>query len=262
MFFANTFWRAGLPLSAVLAVAVTATPAAAQSADLYSPYEVGKRYYYTISGAAQFPTQLGGSANNGAGGLNSLVINQNTGYSANLAVGARLTPGLRIEFEASYLNAGLSSSIVTRTTPNPLANPNFASAPAAGTSASTQTTAYNLTGLVENLAFLLSAYYDLDTGSPLRPFIGGGLGYSTISFGNVAPSPNGVRPGNSEGLLAYQARAGVNYTLSPETELYVAYRFFGTSSVAIPQVVTGFPISVDVGAQVVHNAELGIRFNI
>lgn len=140
--------------------------------------------------------------------------------------------GMRVELEGGYHALGLDSVRVGAVTnPNPKGD-------------------VSLTTLMAN------AYYDIHTGTPFTPYIGGGIGGAMVKF----PSGNGF--GNTDSTdttFAYQFMAGVSYApdFMPNSEFFAGYRFLGASS---PEYDTaGGRLSLD--SLETHNIEGGFRFN-
>lgn len=78
----------------------------------------------------------------------------------------------------------------------------------------------------------LSAYWDIPLGGGFVPYIGGGAGYTNYSFG--AGSLAGVGYGGSNvGTFGYQAKAGLAYTLTRQSDLYLEAVYQGGSSFSI-----------------------------
>jgi hypothetical protein len=67
---------------------------------------------------------------------------------------------------------------------------------------------------------LASLYYDIETNSRWTPYIGGGIGYTNLSTPSF--SLNGF-PTNSvnKGLFGWQAKVGVSYAMSYNSDIYV-----------------------------------------
>jgi len=107
-------------------------------------------------------------------------------------------------------------------------------------------------GSVKTYALMANLEYDIPFhpfGLPIQPYVGGGVGYSWLDFGNGGGSgyttifeggnsntgPVAVSFG-SAGAFAYQAMLGASMPLRilPALELTVEYRFFGTARADIP----------------------------
>ena len=83
------------------------------------------------------------------------------------------------------------------------------------------------------MSFMVNGQFDLETGSPLRPFVGLGIGLAlmTHTFGVLKspsvfyPDPSGAATGRA---MAYQARVGLTYELLDGWAIHLGYRLFGT----------------------------------
>lgn len=80
-------------------------------------------------------------------------------------------------------------------------------------------------GLTVN-TFTANGYYDLKTGTPITPFIGGGLGIGSLSA--EATGPN-IFTDDDAVVFAYQATAGASFALSDNFALTASYRYLGTT---------------------------------
>lgn len=97
----------------------------------------------------------------------------------------------------------------------------------------------------------LSAYWDLPVGGRLVPYIGGGVGFSHYSYGSG--SLDGVAyPGGSADTFGYQAKAGVSWLVSRQTDAYLEGVYQGGSSFTIA--------GEDYGAINSWGARLGVRW--
>ena len=111
-------------------------------------------------------------------------------------------------------------------------------------------------GDVSTLGFMVNGYYDFDTNSKWKPYIGGGIGGANVSLNNL--SVVGVQLADDDTtVFAYQAKVGVAYEFSPAWEGTLGYRFFGTEDADFVD-SSGSPFSTD-GSQA-HIVELGFRF--
>ena len=92
-------------------------------------------------------------------------------------------------------------------------------------------------GEVTSLAFMANGFYDFDTGSPLRPYLGGGIGFASIEADVTAGGVQLVD--ENTGVLAYQAMAGVSYEISDGLAVFGGYRFFGTQDPGLTDAAGG-----------------------
>jgi opacity protein-like surface antigen len=81
-------------------------------------------------------------------------------------------------------------------------------------------------------SYMINGYIDLPTGGPLKPFIGGGIGFASVSVDWVTP---GVFPfseiplaDDSDTGFAYQISAGLGYEINPRVTLTFTFRHFAT----------------------------------
>jgi opacity protein-like surface antigen len=114
---------------------------------------------------------------------------------------------------------------------------------------------------------LANAYYDIRTGSPWTPYIGGGVGFAinqltrqiSTTFDDDTITASGR---TTRFAFAGAAMVGVNYEISSFTSIDFGYRFLyiGGSQVDIP--VDGFSSSVAFGSLNEHQIRAGLRFYI
>lgn len=155
------------------------------------------RYYLAVRGGVTFPDNT--DFNTATLGFSS---EYETGYSISGAAGISGllgVRGLRGEIEIGYNSADVESRNV-------------------GT--------FGRTDVTFGLA---SVYYDFDTGSFLRPFIGAGVGIADVNFDNHGISGVGVVLDDNSTAFAYHLTGGVNMRLSDSLNLELAYRYFGTA---------------------------------
>jgi opacity protein-like surface antigen len=85
-------------------------------------------------------------------------------------------------------------------------------------------------------SYMVNGYFDLPTEGPLKPYIGGGIGFATVSIDWVTPafffSSVPVADDNDSGL-AYQFSTGVGYEIDLDREINpitivvtLGYRYF------------------------------------
>jgi opacity protein-like surface antigen len=111
-------------------------------------------------------------------------------------------------------------------------------------------------GDVSTLGFMVNGYYDFETNSKWKPYIGGGIGGANVSLNNL--SVVGIQIADDDTtVFAYQAKVGVAYEFSPAWEGTLGYRFFGAEDADFVD-SDGDPFSTD-GLQA-HIIELGVRF--
>jgi len=90
---------------------------------------------------------------------------------------------------------------------------------------------------------ILNMLYDIESGSAITPYLGGGLGVGWLEDAD-----------GSE--FAYQFLAGINYAVAERTDLILGYRYAGMTDV--DKDFDGVNISSSVDT---HNFEFGVRYS-
>jgi opacity protein-like surface antigen len=85
----------------------------------------------------------------------------------------------------------------------------------------------NTSGIINKNDVMASAYLDIPFGSWV-PYLGGGLGYTNLSTPSFTFDDIRTGGGN-KGLFGWQAKAGVAYVLSWNTDIYVEGTYSGAS---------------------------------
>ncbi len=83
-------------------------------------------------------------------------------------------------------------------------------------------------GDLKTRSFMLNGYYDVDTGSPWKPFVGVGMGWSKLDINHP-----GFSASDSDDVFTYQLIGGVAYAFNDTWSVDVQYRFMGTSDATI-----------------------------
>ena len=199
-----------LPLVAVGAKAEETTPA--------QPSADTKGFYATLGVGAAWPQDVTGDTTvlgipvNGSYSLNG-------GFAGEVGAGYDFGP-VRTELTYSYTNATLSSLSGTALGIN-----------LGSTSISD--------GGVNTNSVLASAYVDIPTQSRWVPYLGGGVGYTNVSWGSYSATAFGLTvsqaPG-SQGVFGYQGKVGVSYLASKSTDLFVEATYQGTAGFTVNSV--------------------------
>lgn len=119
-----------------------------------------------------------------------------------------------------------------------------------------------LVGAMANL------WLDIDTGgSPLRPFLGGGVGVGRITLDRRTHAMvSGVSvdqefPESSGEAFAFQAGAGLGFDLGAGVALRLAYRLFGTTEAQLAWNAIGSDTDDILKAHILlHNIDLGVSY--
>ena len=178
--------------------------------------------------------------------------NGNGGYSFSLLLGYSLGNGLRLEAEAGYIHSCIDKMDI-KEPGNLVSQVGLDSAGSPCRSGNDGCTSYgdlspqqkqgleedskgenDIDSKVSAFAFMLNAYYDINTGSSIVPYLGGGLGMLNLS--TDAESTEGLTYGNlliddSDYVFAYQLAGGLGYRIESEGTdiiLSVDYRYLAS----------------------------------
>ncbi len=111
-------------------------------------------------------------------------------------------------------------------------------------------------GDISTLGLMVNGYYDIDTNSKWRPYIGGGIGGANVSINSL--SALGVLLADDDTtVFAYQVKVGVAYEFTQALAATFGYRFFATEDADFVD-SSGAAFSTD-GIQA-HIIEAGMRF--
>jgi opacity protein-like surface antigen len=119
-----------------------------------------------------------------------------TGWAAGVAFGYQWSNGFSLEGETTYRENGLKRQ--------------------------------DIDGDLNSFAAMLNAKYELETGGPLTPFIGAGIGAALITVDANPDTPDAFKQSDTE--FAYQAMAGINYELSSQLTLGLEFIYFAARS--------------------------------
>ncbi len=166
----------------------------------------------------------------GAGAGINRSVDTDTGWAVMPTIGYRYGNGIRTEFELGYRTNDVDSV----------------------------SGATNGSGELTAKSAMLNLLYDIDTGSRLSPYLGGGIGYAQIDYDNVRPVGVGLnRLDDEDNVFAYQGMAGLSYWLNDAVEVAAEYRYFATQD---PDMRTSAGVSVE-GEYDSHAALIGLRWN-
>lgn len=149
-----------------------------------------------------------------------------TGLALNGQVGYAFDNGFRLEVEGVYSRynvdnhagllvggANIDSADVAVLTRGPAnsANPTVGAVIADGQ------------GRVSNYGLFANVFYDIETGTALKPFVGAGAGVQWVDV-DYRPSDVNVGSGTKAGI-AYQLMAGASYEVTPNVDLFGQYTY-------------------------------------
>jgi len=102
------------------------------------------------------------------------------------------------------------------------------------------------------VSFMGNGYFDIPTNSPLRPYVGAGIGFAVAGVEEDA----GFISTDSDLVGAFQLMAGIGFDISPRATLTFGYRYFTTSDPDFFVAVAG-PFKTDYTS---HDFLFGARF--
>jgi len=113
---------------------------------------------------------------------------------------------------------------------------------------------------------LLNAYYDIRTGTPWTPYIGGGLGFAVnqvtrnVDFSDAAGT---ISAGNRSTDVQFAAAAmvGVSYDFSSFFAIDVNYRYLYVGGSGVSLAPT-YPSTTEIGSLNEHQIRAGLRFYV
>lgn len=112
-------------------------------------------------------------------------------------------------------------------------------------------------GDVRVWSLMVNGAYDIDTGTPFTPYLGGGIGAAMVEVDNLMPIA-GSKVDDSATVFAYQAIAGVGYRLTDRLHLFGDYRYFATSD---PGLRTDGGTAID-AEYASHALMIGLRWSL
>lgn len=111
-------------------------------------------------------------------------------------------------------------------------------------------------GSLKGTYLMVNGFYDFSMDSAVRPYIGGGVGYSKFDM-TYNPSDVEIISGD-EGKFAYQVMAGLSFAASDTVDIYGQYRYRATSDAAVDSTLLPATLNIENKSSLF---ELGLRFN-
>ena len=106
--------------------------------------------------------------------------------------------------------------------------------------------------ILSMVSFMGNGYFDIPTNSPLRPYVGAGLGFAVAG---VEEERFGLTSTDSDLVGAFQLMAGIGFDISPRATFTFGYRYFTTTD---PSFFTAFgPFETEFTS---HDFLFGARF--
>jgi OOP family OmpA-OmpF porin len=196
-------------LLATTALALLAGAQSAQAGELY----------ISVFGGANFLVNSSGPTDDESG-VGAWSTDADTGFLVGAAVGTHLdkwVKGLRVELEASYRRNDVRGDWKE-------------------VSEGGDSSGGSIDGNMSTFAIMANAWYDIDIGNKVRPYVGGGVGWARvhgdIRFTQLTSSGHPTTPTSHTSILrdhdgfAWQLGAGFHYEVAPNVDVGVGYRYF------------------------------------
>lgn len=175
-----------------------------------APHAQAQGFYVSVFGGANWADDSSGST----AGSTGFSAEPDGGFAIGGAVGVKLDawlPGLRSELEISYRRNDVGGSW-------------FADD-------GIDTGAGVIDANISTFAVMANAYYDIDFGGKLRPYVAAGVGWARSHVDGVFvtefPDPGTRDPFEAENAgFAWQVGAGFNYEVADGVEVGIGYRYF------------------------------------
>ena len=177
------------------------------------------------------------------------TVDYDKGYGFSFMLGYALGNGLRVEAEAGYINNGFQEINIEM----PGA---FVTQLESGEN--------KLKGDLSALTLMMNAYYDIDLGSSLVPYVGGGLGAADLS-NEMKSAAGNLLVDDTDCIFIYQIGAGLGYKISgyskgPDVTVSLDYRYLASfEDPRFKQKVTGNFVEGEFGG---HYLGGGVRLGI
>ena len=183
------------------------------------------------------------------------------GYAINGQVGYAFNNGFRVELEGSYTRYdvdrhsgltvgganidGVDVAVLTRGAPA-ATNPSVGAVFADGQ------------GRVSNFGLFGNVFYDINTGSSFKPYVGAGIGYQ---WADIQYRPSGVDVADdNDGGFAYQLMAGASFAVSDNAEIFGQYTWRDrTDTAEVPLNLLPATLGVETGQSII-SAGVRVKF--
>jgi outer membrane immunogenic protein len=83
-------------------------------------------------------------------------------------------------------------------------------------------------GDAHSYSIMTNGYYRWHNRTPFTPYIGGGVGESTVVLNNVRPVGASGNFGGDDAVFGYQGMGGVSYAFTHQLSVAAEYRYFAT----------------------------------
>lgn len=163
-------------------------------------------------------------------------VKYDTGSSFAVAVGYRLSDGLRLELEVNSYDSQLNET-----------NNHFP-APAGSEL---------VVGNTHSLGYLANVWQDIDVNFPIKPYFGFGVGVTQVTLDDLEVSGVAAEEATDSSVTTFQVGLGVNYPITKRLTATAGYRYQEATDAGFR--VEGIPGEID-SEQHAHLIQAGFRF--
>lgn len=94
-------------------------------------------------------------------------------------------------------------------------------------------------GDVNTNSVMVSTYVDIPTKGRVSPYLGGGIGYTNVSWGSYGVNALGTsvkQNAGNQGVFGFQGKLGISYLASKSTDVFVEATYQGTAGFTVDDV--------------------------
>ena len=216
-------------------IGASALPVAAQANDKVPKPKKGVYVTAGVGGSWGIGPSASQSSSSSIGSLTTTTTidsTQNLGGGVAVEAGFGYDFGNKVRAELTYVNNNYALSTLNFSGSTTV-NQTGRVVPFSGSS--------SLSGNMSTNSVMVSAYYDIPTKSRWVPYVGAGLGWTSVSVpssqtstsvtaGAITTSSTATSSADSASTFGYQAKAGVTYLISATTNAYVEATYQGNTS--------------------------------
>lgn len=166
-------------------------------------------------------------------GASTGEISMDTGYTGNVSIGRYLDDirVIRLEIEGLGAKADVNNTV-----------------------------GFKIDGDVAYAGVMLNFLYDIRTGSPWTPFLGGGIGWSQVWANDISDTTGTALIDGNDQVFSYQFKGGVAYEFNDSWSATVLYRYFLTDNLGF-EGTSAAPGTAKSDGIRSSNLEFGVKLN-
>ena len=196
--------------------------------------DAGTPWYGSLTGLRTMPSDSEAELKTRSRGTiaGDIELSDDTGFA--LAVGFETGGGQQVELEAAFRSFDIEGASGVRVGSFPVPS------------------GYTLTGDVDTWSLMINARQLFDVG-PVRPYVGGGLGFARHEGTAALAVPSLGLAGEDSGhdtVVAYQFMAGGEFEMAEGAHVFVGYRYMATAGLEIERLTASYAT---------HGIEAGVR---